>query len=134
MKIRHVKQLSLFLQNRPGVLAKLCRALAKRRISVKGLSVADGADHAVVRMVVDQAAEAVHLFEEHGLLVIENSVIALSIPDQLGALGSVTHRLGRAGLNISYVYGSGSSTDSDGTIYLRVDASESRVRRALKGL
>lgn len=134
MSVRTVKQLSLFLENKPGVLAKLCRAMSREKISLKAISVSDSVDHAVVRLVVDKLAKARQLFEEHNLLVIENEVLAVSLPDRPGELGKVAARLSKAKLNISYLYGSAANGAASETLYLRVDAPSKKVLAALKGL
>ena len=61
-----VKQLALFVENKPGTLASVCQALAKKRINILAISISDAVDHAVVRMVVDNATKALHLVGEHG--------------------------------------------------------------------
>ena len=132
MSVTAAKQLSIFLDNKPGVLAKLCRALAKAEISLRALSVSDSVDHAVVRMVVDKPAKARRLFEEHNLLVLANDVLAVSLPDRPGALGRVSGRLAKARLNISYLYGSGSGGDADGILYMRVEGPIKKALAALK--
>jgi hypothetical protein len=134
MPVKTAKQLSLFLENKPGVLAKLCRALAREKISLKGISVSDSVDHAVVRMVVDKASRARRLFEDHNLLVIENEVLAVSIPDRPGELGKVAARLSRAKLNVDYLYGSSPNGDERGVLYMRVSAPRGKIMKALKGL
>lgn len=134
MPVRTAKQLSLFLENKPGVLAKLCRAMSREGISLKAISVSDSVDHAVVRLVVDKPAKARRLFDEHNLLVIENEVLAVSLPDRPGELGKVAARLSRAKLNISYLYGSAVNGASSGTLYMRVEAPRKKVLAALKGL
>jgi hypothetical protein len=134
MSASFAKQLCIFLENKPGVLSRLCRALAGARINLKAISVLDSLDHAVVRLVVDKPAAARRLFEDHHLLVIENDLLALSLPDRPGELGRVAARLAKARINITYVFGSAPDGMKRGTIYLRVEAPRSRVVAALKGL
>ena len=134
MPVRTAKQLSLFLENKPGVLAKLCRAMSREKISLKAISVSDSVDHAVVRLIVDKPAKARRLFDEHNLLVIENPVVAVSIPDRPGELGKVARKLSAAKLNISYLYGSSPNGEERGVLFLRVEGSSAKVRRALRGL
>ncbi len=134
MSVNSAKQLSLFLENKVGVLAKLCRALAAAKVSLKAISVSDSVDHAVVRLVVDKPLKARRLFEEHNLLVIENDVLAVGIPDRPGELGRVAARLGKAKLNIDYLYGSSANGEPASTLYMRVGGSMKKVRAALKGI
>lgn len=102
--MKRVKQLSLFLDNKPGVLAKICAVLSKRKVNILGLSVIDGHDHAVARMVVDDPRTAVHCLGSAGVLVVENDVLMLDVPNRAGALGAIAGSLAKADLNIEYSY------------------------------
>jgi hypothetical protein len=134
MPASFAKQLCIFLENKPGVLSRFCRALAAARINLKAICVLDSLDHAVVRLVVDKPAAAKRLFEDHHLLVIENDLLALRLADRPGELGRVAARLAKAKLNISYVFGSAPDGAQRGTIYLRVEAPRGKVLAALRGL
>lgn len=112
------KQLSVFLKNEPGVLARVCDTLGSHGINLRGLSISDTVDHAVVRLVVDDPLKAIHVLGEHGALVVENDVLAVKLEHQPGALARLASRLARAKINIEYAYGT-----ADGglaTIYIRV--------------
>lgn len=87
------KQLSLFLVNKPGVLADVCQSLSDNNINIRGLSVSDTVDHAVVRLIVDDPIKAIHLLGEHGVLVVETDVLAVDVDDQPGALAKVARKL-----------------------------------------
>jgi hypothetical protein len=112
------KQLSLFLVNKPGVLADVCQTLADHKINIRGLSVSDTVDHAVVRMIVDDPIAAIHILGEHGVLVVETDVLALEVDDQPGALAKVARKFARAKINIEYAYGTADSGQA--RIYMRV--------------
>jgi hypothetical protein len=99
-------QLSVFLENRAGVLAAVAADLARHGISIRALMIANLVDHALVRLVVSEPRKALHLFGERGVLVVSSRVIALEMPDRAGALARVARALGRAGVNIEYAYGS----------------------------
>jgi len=70
-------QLALFLENKPGTLARVCEALEKAKINIYAVSTSDTIDHSVVRMVVSDTRKALLLFEEHGTLVVENDVLMI---------------------------------------------------------
>lgn len=122
------KQLSIFLENKPGVLAKVCKTLGAQGINIRGLSVSDTVDHAVVRLIVDDPQKAIHVLGDHGALVVETDVLAVQMANQPGELAKMAARLARAKVNIEYAYGS--SNSGPGTIFFRV----SDVRRALRAL
>jgi len=112
------KQLSIFLENKPGVLAEACQALAADGVSLRAISISDTVDHSVVRMVVNNPRKALHILGERGALVVETEVLALTLEDQPGALAKAAKKLGKAQVNIEYAYGSTNATSC--TLYLRV--------------
>jgi hypothetical protein len=124
-----VKQLSIFLENKPGVLARLCENFAKEGINIEGLSVADGVDHAVVRLVPSDPRKAREMLESTGVLCIETDVIALKVPDRPGELGAAAKRLAKANVNIDYAYGT--AAQGEGMLILRVNDLK-KARKALK--
>jgi hypothetical protein len=121
-------QLSAFIENRAGVLAELAADLARHGISIRALTVANLVDHAVVRLVVSEPQKALHLLGDRGVLVVSSSVLALDMPDEAGALAGVAKRLGRAGVNIEYAYGSSPVGGGRAVVYLH--ASDLKKARA----
>lgn len=116
-----VKQLSVFLENKPGVLASVGSALASAKINVTGMSVSDTVDHAVVRLVLSDPNRARDIFEEAGVLVIETDVLAMRLTHEPGQLAQVALKLSEVEQNIDYLYGSACSiSGGEAIIYLRV--------------
>jgi hypothetical protein len=120
------KQLSLFLVNKPGVLAEVCKTLGNNGVNIRGMSISDTVDHAVVRVIVDDADKAIHVLGDHGVLVVETDVLALRVSDHPGEMAKVARKLARAKINIEYAYGS--SDGSSATMFVRV----SDARKAKK--
>ena len=116
------KQLSLFLVNKPGVLADVCKTLGDHDINIRGMSVSDTVDHAVVRLIVDDPNKAIHILGDHGVLVVETDVLAVQVQDQPGALAKMARKLSRGKVNIEYAYGT--SDGAQATIYVRVSDSK----------
>jgi hypothetical protein len=113
------KQLAIFLANKPGTLAQVCRVLAKERINILAMTVSDTVDHAVVRMVVSDAHRAVHLLGDAGVLVVENDVLTLELPNKPGALAQVAAKLAAAKVNIEYAYGTGVPNQNKSMVIIR---------------
>jgi len=113
-------QLSVFLENRAGVLAKVAADLARHRVSIRALTVANLVDHALVRLVVSDPRRALHLLGERGVLAFTSEVLAVEVPDEAGTIADIARRLGRAGINIEYAYGSGPAAGGQAVIYLHV--------------
>ena len=121
MSIEITNQLSVFLNNKPGTLAKVCDELAKADINIFALTISDTADHSVVRMVVSDWKKALLIFEERAVLAIENKVLMIENSNKPGSLGGIAARLGKAKINIEYAYLATSPGSKTGLLILRVD-------------
>ena len=126
-------QLAVFLENRPGALARVCEALAKAGVNIHALTVSDTVDHAVVRMIVSDATKALMLFGERGVLAFENDVLIIEAPNEMGVLGKITDALSRAEVNIEYAYFATIGTSPKGIIILR-PSDIGKARQALTNL
>jgi hypothetical protein len=130
--MKTVEQLALFLENKPGTLAKVCEALAKAKINIFAISVSDAVDHAVVRIVVNNPQKALHLLGEHGVLVVERDVLMIEGSNKPGELASIAAKLAKHKINIEYAYSATPTNASMGAMILRVD-NPRKATRFLKG-
>ncbi len=119
-------QLSLFLDNRPGTLARTCEALAKASINILAMSIYDMVDQAIVRMVVSDAKQAVAILQRLHASVYEKEVIVMRIPNKPGAIALIAQRLAAAGINLEYAYCT-SSPHEMGHMVLRTNNLEETI-------
>lgn len=124
------KQLAIFLDNRPGMLARLADALAEAKINIYAITTSDTIDHTVIRLVVSDYRKALHLFEEHGTLVVEDDVLMVDGSNKPGELARLAHRLAEARINIEYCYSATPPSAKGGLLIMRV----SNPTKALKVL
>jgi len=122
------KQLALFVENRPGMLARVCDALSAAKINIYAISTSDTVDHIVVRMVVSDSALALVVFEEHGTLVVEDDVLMITSDNKPGALASLANKLAQGKINIEYAYCATLPDAKKGLMILRV----SDAKKAMK--
>ena len=99
-----IRQISIFLENRPGQLSTICRDLADANINIATLSLADTSDFGIVRMIVDDHEKAKQVLTEKGHVVNVREVLAVCVPDRPGGMAEVMQVLDRAGVNIEYSY------------------------------
>ena len=125
-----VQQLSLFLENKPGTLAEVCKELARHKINILALTISDSVDHAIVRMVVSEARKALDIFEARGVLVVESKVLMIENSNQPGSLARIASRLAKAKINIEYAYLATSPRAKSGLLVVRA----SDTKKALKVL
>lgn len=101
MKIR---QISIFLENKPGQLSAICRLLAEADINIATLSLADTNDFGIVRMIVDDHEKAKAVLSGKGHVVNVREVVAVCVPDRPGGMAEVLTVLDQSGANIEYSY------------------------------
>ena len=99
-----IRQISIFLENKPGQLSAICRALADADINIATLSLADTSDFGIVRMIVDDHEKAKAVLTDKGHVVNVREVIAVCVPDRPGGMAEVMQVLDNAGANIEYSY------------------------------
>ncbi len=118
------KQLSVFMPNRPGVLAKACACLSDNGINILALAVHDTVDNAVVRFLVDHPTKALLLLEQEELYVLEQEVVVLEIENAPGELTRICQVLAQADINIAYAYCTAIKQQESGCIVLKTDNPE----------
>ncbi|RMH96255.1 MAG: hypothetical protein D6681_12595 [Calditrichaeota bacterium] len=115
-----IREVYVVLENKPGTAGQMFRVLKKKRISV--YAVAMFIDFA--RLVVSDADKAVAALQEHGYQVESRTVLRVQLVNRAGALMEFTQKLGNAGINIDYLYGSLHEKEKKGTIIVEVDQPE----------
>ena len=99
-----VKQISVFVENKPGKLAELTDYLHQHDIDMRALSIAETQDFGIVRMIVDDAYKASQVLKESGYVVSITPVLAVEMSDEPGSLYKILKVLGDGGVNLDYTY------------------------------
>ncbi len=130
--MRVEQQLSVFLDNTPGSLAALCEDLTSHDINIEAITIANLVDHAAVRLIVSDPHAAEVLLGAAGTLVITHDVLAVELPDTPGSIEKLARTLGRAKVNIDYMYGSSRAAGhGPATVFLRV-SDLAKAKRTLR--
>ena len=116
-----LKQISVFLENRPGILAELTTLLGDYGINIRALSITESRDFGVIRMIVHDPVSAANLLHEKGYNIQEVEVLAVEVADEPGTLGKVLNELAKEHLNIDYAYTFMNKLANNAIIVLRVD-------------
>ena len=97
-------QFSVFLVNKPGVLAQVTKALADAKVNLAAMTLVDSQEHGVLRMVVEREAEPRAVLAKLNLPMTETEVLCLELSNRPGALADVAQLLGENHININYAY------------------------------
>jgi hypothetical protein len=126
-----VKQISLFLENKKGRLWEAMDVLAKAKINIRALSIADTSDFGILRLIVPDPEKAKKVLTKSNFTVRENDVIAVGVSDKPGGLAAILKILTDADINVEYMYAFVEKSGEKAVVVLRTD-SISKGNKALK--
>ena len=116
-----VKQLSVFMENRPGRLSKLTHTLGKEGIDFVTLSIADTKDFGIVRFIARENERAYEVLKREGFTVGITELIGVEVDDKPNALAEVVALIEEADMNIEYLYSFVLTERNTAKILMRVD-------------
>ncbi|MBR4723849.1 MAG: ACT domain-containing protein [Clostridia bacterium] len=99
-----IKQLSVFVENKPGRLAAVIEALGKNDINMSALSLADTSEYGILRVIVDNPEYAAEVLKGIGVIVKITKVLAVSMDDTPGGLSKILDVFLKNGINVDYMY------------------------------
>ena len=100
----YIKQLSIFVENKPGRLQHVMQTLSEGGVNIRALSIADTTDFGVLRIIVDDTEKACEIVRKEGVVAKVTNVIAVYVDDRTGGLASVLGVIAEAGIDIKYMY------------------------------
>lgn len=98
------KQITVFLENKPGRLAKILSELARQKINIVALSVMDHQEHGVLRLVTEDEATTAKIVQDLNMPFRESEVVVAELRNQPGALAHICEILAVEHINIDYAY------------------------------
>ncbi|MCX6668848.1 MAG: ACT domain-containing protein [Methanothrix sp.] len=116
-----IKQISLFVENRPGRMAKVAKTLSDASVNIRALTVAEAGDFGVIRMVVDDPEKGHKVLKENAFTVSMTDVLAVEMKDTPGGLYEILNTLGESGINVDYAYAFVTAKAEKAMLILRVD-------------
>jgi len=124
-----LKQVSVFLENKPGRMEDMLQALIKGEINIRALCVADTADFGIMRLILSDTEKGLKTLRDEGFTATTTDVIRVRIPDHPGGLlETVARPLARAGINIEYVYAFVERPLEDAVVVLKTDDLEGAIK------
>ncbi len=115
------KQITVFLENRPGRIQSISRILKEKGLNILAFSIQDRGEFGLMKMIVDKPAEAQLALADRGMACALKEVFAVTAADQPGNLEKLTTALAEKSINIKDAYGFVSTADKRGICYLEVE-------------
>lgn len=123
-----VKQISVFLENKPGTMAKFTEVLSKNNINMRALSLAEASDFGIARIIVDDVYNAMQVLKDEDYICSATKVLAVAIPDEAGAMAKVVAVLGESHINLEYMYAFTTTKKDLAYMILRVEDNEKAIQ------
>lgn len=116
-----IKQISVFLENRPGTLAEVLGVLGEHDVNIRAMAVADTADFGILRLIVNGPDKVERVLKGASFAVKTTPVLTMKVADQPGGLLGEVRKLTAAGINIEYVYAFAATSATEARVVLKVD-------------
>jgi len=116
-----IKQISLFVENRPGRMAKVSKTLSDAGVNIRAMTIAEAGDFGVIRMVVDNPDKGYKVLHDSGFTVSVTDVLAVEMKDTPGGLYEIVDTLGINKINVDYAYAFVTAKAERAMLILRVD-------------
>ena len=128
MHVQRSNQLSVYLENRVGALAQICRIINEESVNIIGICAIDTVEEAVLRIIAEDSVAAKKTLEAHDFRVIETCVLVIDLENIPGATGAVATILNDAGINIDYIYASAHPDEERAVLILRTHQIDEAVK------
>jgi len=99
-----LKEFDVYVQNKPGELAKVCEMLGNQGVNIKAIASERASDRPMIKIVTDDEATAKSALARSGILFDLRDVVAVKMPDRPGELGKIARKLARAMVNVDSIY------------------------------
>lgn len=116
-----LKQLSVFLENRPGHLSHVCEVLAQAGIDIVTMTLADTSEFGILRLIIRDWQRAKEVLESVGFTVNLTDVMAIEVVDEPGGLEKILKVAESGGLSIEYMYAFACKPKKHALIVIRFD-------------
>ncbi len=116
-----IKQISIFIENKPGRLTDVLAFLSNANVNLRALSLADAKDYGILRLIVDDPEKAETVLHGEGLTVSITQVTAIKLSDEPGALVTVLRLLSDSGIEVEYAYAFLTHKEDAACVIIRVE-------------
>jgi hypothetical protein len=123
-----LRQISVFLENKKGRLSEVVSLVAREKINIRALALADTADFGVLRLIVNDTEKCFAALKQAGFVAQKTEVVAVEVADRPGGLQRVLSVFDREGLNIEYMYAFVERKADNAIVIFRLDQPEKAAK------
>ncbi len=125
-------QFSVFLINKPGVLANTLNELGREKVNIIAMTMTDSVEHGVLRLTTSRREDTRRILGRLNVPVNETDVLCVTVANKAGALADISTRLSKAHINLTDAYCTAGARGGRTTAVLKV-ADIKKAMKILKG-
>jgi hypothetical protein len=127
-----IKQISVFLENKAGRLAKVAEELKNNGVNIRALTIADTSDFGILRMIVNKPDLAYEVLKKAGFTVRESDIVAIELDDREGVFFDLMKLCDANGINVEYTYSFVEQYSNKAILFLRFEDNDKAVALFVK--
>ncbi len=128
-----IKQISVFVENKKGRLAKITEVLGQGGVDLVALSIADTTNFGIMRCIVSDPEKAIAMLKNNGFTASTTDVIVAEVTDQPGGLAQVLRLLDQADISVEYLYSFVRTPNTNALILFRVEDIDTATKALQNG-
>ncbi len=127
-----LKQISVFVENKPGAVSRPCRVLGDAGVDITTLTLADTKDFGILRIITKDWRKAYDTLKQQKFAVSVTDVLALQVENVPGGLANLLEAIQKAGLNVEYMYATVTGKGAANVLVFRFDDTDGAVEKLKK--
>ncbi|MDD5746497.1 MAG: amino acid-binding protein [Candidatus Omnitrophica bacterium] len=127
-----ITQISVFLENKTGRLADVCKLLGNNQVNIKALTIAENKEFGILRLVVDKPKIALEVLRKEQFVAERTDIVAVEVDDRPGGLARLLDFMGKHDLNIEYMYGFMEKRSEKALMVFRFDDAQKAINALVK--
>ena len=116
-----IKQLTVFVENKQGALVAITDTLSRHNVNLRALSIAETEEFGILRLIVNDEANAEKILKENGYLIKITDVVGVKIGDEPGKLSEALKTLDESKINLEYLYAFMARSEKNAYVVIRVE-------------
>lgn len=122
-----IKQISVFLENKMGRLSDVTDILAKGKINIRALSLAETADFGILRLIVNDPDKAIDVLKDNNFVAQATEVIAVEVKDTPGGLHKILSIFSKNNISVEYMYAFVEKNANNAIVVFKIDEHDKAI-------
>lgn len=125
-----MQQVSVFMENKAGRAAQVTKTLGEAGVNIRAMAIADTTRFGVMHAILDDTEKGIAALKKANMTISVTEVVAVLMDDTPGSLNKILETLGKADINIEYLYAFVTKKPGSAAVIIRVEKESDGAKRA----